>query len=798
MPAALQRALAWHRAGRLDEAERAYRDILRAWPDQFDAHHYLGVLAWQRGRLADADALLARARRINPDVAEASANHAGVLRDMGRGGEALASCDQALARKPDVAQTHYLRATILQALNRPDSALASYDRALALDPAFVDAYNERAGLFRALKRHAEALRDCDRVLALAPQAVAAQINRGGILRELGRFPEALASYDAARAQAPALADAHCGRGSVQNDLRRHDEALASFDQALRSRPRYAAAHCGRAAALSALNRHREALASSEHALAIDPQLAEALNNRGVALAGLGRDDDALASYEQALRLEPSLATALHNRAACLQHAHRHAEAVEAFARALAVEPTLPYARGMMLHARMHCCDWRGLAAEIDALRQSVRSGQRAASPFVFLTVADAPDEQLACARIWVADRCPLVDTAYRHHEPRRHDRIRLAYLSSDLQEHATAYLAAGVIEAHDPRRFETIALSFGPDATSPMRSRLRDGVTRFIDVRERSDAEVAQLMRSLEIDIAVDLKGHTTDSRPGIFARRGAPVQVNYLGYPGTTGAPYIDYIVADDVVVPPAAQAHYSERVVYLPGSYQANDARRRIATQVPSRADAGLPERGFVFCSFNSSYKITPPVFASWMRLLQAVDGSVLWLLDCNAAATANLRREAQAHGVDAGRLVFAPKQPVEMHLARHRLADLFLDTMPVNAHTTASDALWAGLPIVTCPGAAFAGRVAASLLRAAGLPELVMPSLLEYEAHALRLATDAALLQRIRQKLERQLPTCALFDTDRFRRQLEAAYVRMWQRSQAGAAPTGFAVAPDLETG
>lgn len=349
-----------------------------------------------------------------------------------------------------------------------------------------------------------------------------------------------------------------------------------------------------------------------------------------------------------------------------------------------------------------------------------------------------------------------------------------------------------MFEAQDKARFETIAISFGPDDASGMRERLVKAFDRFIDVRDRSDAAAAALIRSMEIDIAVDLKGFTQDARPGILALRPAPVQVNYLGHPGTMGARYIDYLIADRHIVPESRERYYSEKIVCLPDSYQCNDRQRRVASRPPARVDEGLPDAGFVFSSFNGSFKITPEMFDVWMRLLKSVEGGVLWLLDDNPAAVRNLKREAEARGVSARRLVFAPRKPLEEHLARHRLADLFLDTLPCNAHTTASDALWAGLPVLTCTGETFAGRVAASLLSAAGLPELVTDSLASYEALALSLARDPAALFRLKDKLALHRGVSPLFDTERFTRHLESAFVTMWKRTQNGLPPESFAVA------
>ncbi len=373
------------------------------------------------------------------------------------------------------------------------------------------------------------------------------------------------------------------------------------------------------------------------------------------------------------------------------------------------------------------------------------------------------------------------------------DKIRVAYLSADFHEHATTHLMAGLFEHHDADRFEITAISFGPDRRDDMRRRLSKAFGRFIDVRGKSDREVALLLREMEIDIAVDLKGYTQGSRPGILAQRPAPVQINYLGMPATMGTSCMDYIIADAWVIPPEDHLHYAERILYLPDSYQATDDSRNIDAHAPSRADLSLPEEDFVFCCFNNNYKITPDLFTLWMRLLHQVSGSVLWLLEDNPVATRNLRAEARRRGIAPERLVFAPRVAAGAHLARHRCADLCLDTLPYNAHTTASDALWAGLPVLTCAGTTFAGRVAASLLSAAGLPELITRDLDHYAALALELARNPARLRDIRARLAHNRDTCPLFATDRFRRHLESAYTILWERGRRQEPPAAFSVLP-----
>src|SRR5262249_39339191 len=384
------------------------------------------------------------------------------------------------------------------------------------------------------------------------------------------------------------------------------------------------------------------------------------------------------------------------------------------------------------------------------------------SPFVALGYLDDQALLRQCAENYVKNKIGKVPVSLWRGGGWRNDRIKIAYLSADFHRHATAYLMAELFERHDRARFELIGVSFGPDDRSDMRARLVSAFDRFVDVRAKSDAEVARLLSELKVDIAVDLKGYTQDCRPRILAHRPVPIQVNYLGFPGTMGADFIDYVIADEVVLPFDQQPFYSERIVHLPDCYQPNDRRRQIAGRTPARTEVGLPERGFIFCSFNNNWKIAPEVFDVWMRLLKAIGGSVLWLLRGNATAEQNLRKEAAARGVDPERLVFAPRIKLEDHLARHRLADLFLDTLPCNAHTTASDAFWAGLPVVTCRGKAFAGRVAASLLHAIGLPELVTSNMADYEALALTLACDPARLRDIKAKLARNRDTAPLFDT------------------------------------
>jgi predicted O-linked N-acetylglucosamine transferase (SPINDLY family) len=537
------------------------------------------------------------------------------------------------------------------------------------------------------------------------------------------------------------------------------------------------------------NQPGEALARIDEAMRSAGESADALALRSLALLNTQRPHDAVASADRALALDPRHGIALANRAAALSRLKRYEEAAEATARLVAANSEFPYARGSLFGARMYCSDWTDYTEQVERLRTAVNDGRRACRPFVFLQVADDAAEQRRCAERFVADLCPPAAEPLGASARYGHDRIRVAYLSTDLHNHATAYLMAELLERHDRQRFEITAFSYGPAIEDAMRTRLRAAVEHFLDVRELSDHAVAALLRERETDIVIDLKGYTQSSRPRILAARPAPVQVGFLGYPGTSGAPYVDYLVADREVVPPEQAHHYSERIVYLPDCYQPNDSRRPIALATPSRAELGLPEDAFVFCCFNNSYKITPPVFACWMTLLRETPNAVLWLLPANAAAARNLAESARRHGIDPRRLRFAEPLPLAEHLARQRRADLFVDTLPYNAHTTASDALWAGLPVLTCRGESFAARVAASLLRAVGLPELVTDSLDAYTERALRLARAPDELAALRARLEGNRLMSPLFDAARYTRHFEAALQAMHSRHERGLPPESF---------
>ncbi len=656
-------------------------------------------------------------------------------------------------------QDVYNQALVLHQRGKLVEAEQLYRQVLGVDARMLAARQMLGVLLVQQGRPEEALAMMQPALALNPRHAGVLVNAGNILNLMGRFAESLDHYDRALAIAPD-ADTWTNRGNTLQSLFRIEEALASYEQALRFNPRD----------------------------------IQALFRRGAILGDRGRAVEALEAYDKVLALNPNHIEALNNRG-YTRWSHTRWEAGEDYARAsadlqraLALAPDMPFLPGGVLHLKMEVADWTDFAAEKARLIAGVRAGAPVARPFMFQALSENPADSQTCARIFAnVTHPPAAETAPAFAR-KSGGKICLAYLSGEFREQATAILMAGLYERHDRETFDVIAVDNGSADTDAMSRRLKSAFDEWIDIGGLSDSEAAQKIRDAGVDILVNLNGWFGRPRMGVFAQRSAPVQVNYLGFPGTLGAPYMDYIIADRVVIPEGEERFYEEAVVTLPGCYQANDDRGRQMAPIPTRTEAGLPDTGFVFCNFNHVYKLTPETFAAWMRILKQVPDSVLWLLQGPSPLAQNMARHATAHGVAPERILYAQHLPPEKHLARLSLADLFLDQLPYNAHTTGSDALWAGVPIVTQTGSTFPGRVATSLLLAANLPELVTQSEEEFEALAVRLATQPQALAAVKSRLTRQ---CPLFDTDLFRRRIEAAYLRMWEACQAGQKPQGFAL-------
>jgi protein O-GlcNAc transferase len=786
-----RQALSFHRKGRAPEAEHLCLLVIGAEPNHFEARHLLALLRLQQEKYSEAFDLLAPLSRAQPHKPKVWSNLGLVLQKLKRYEEALDAFERVLAVKSNDAVTLHNKGTVLDQLGRCEEAITNFDLALMKRPAHAETHYCRGNAAKNLGRHQDAIASYSRALRLKPSHVEALHSRAYMLAQLGHYEQAIADYDRLLTiGGSAQAELHFNRALALQLSVRHEEALAGYDKAISARPNYAEAFYNRASMLAELNRHEEALESYDRALALRPDYIRALINRGNTLQRLRRHTEAVAGYDAALAINPDNAEALYNSGNALFESQCHAEALASYDRALQLAPDHPHALTGLANCALAICDWRRTTELATQLENRILTNQGVINPFTFLGYCDNPEMQYQCAKAFIQSRVPQPKSLLWSGEVWKHDRIRIAYLSSDFREHATAFLAIELFEHHDRTRFEVLGISYGHDDKSEMRARLVAAFDRFHDVASKSDSDVAQLLRDLQVDIAIDLKGITYSSRPSILAHRPAPIQVNYLGYPGTTGAEFIDYIIADQFVLPFAQQQYYTEKIVHLPNCYQVN-SQRQMTVSTLTRAEAGLPETGFVFCCFNNNYKIMPQVFDIWIRLLAALDGSVLWLLRDNKGAEANLRNEAQSRGIDPNRLVFADRVNLDEHLARHRLADLFLDTLPINAHTTASDALWAGLPVLTCLGRVFAGRVAASLVNAAGLPELITNSLEDYEKLAMRVAREPRLLARFKERLAQSMQTNPLFESRQYCRQIEAAYTMMFDLWQHGDSPQALTV-------
>ncbi|MDD0838653.1 tetratricopeptide repeat protein [Curvibacter sp. HBC61] len=727
--AAVAAGLSCHRQGRLDEARAHYHQALRADPGQVQALHFLGI---------------SYAQAQQPDLA-------------------LPWLEQACQLAPAEAPLHYSLGNVLSDLGQHEAAVAAYQTALQHQPGWVAACNNLGLAWRALGRHGEALAAFEQALQTQPTYAVGHNHKGLTLVALGQTTSALPCYEQALQLNPRYAEAHANLASALDQLGQHDDARAHWAQAVQWRPQDVQARLGLARNGLARRQAGEAVATLEPLLS-QPAVPDAVRH----LLGVARLE--LGDYAGAIALLEPLREAT---------------------------PPLPFLLGELAHARLQSADWAGLDGLRTQIEAGLRQRQPTVLPFTALSLTDDPAWQRQAAELFLAHEYPAWLPAVPERPAPRprasRTKVRLAYLSADFHLHATTHLMAELFELHDRQRFELIALSYGPRWEDPARQRLRAAFDQFWEVDDLSDPAIAQRARALGVDIAIDLKGFTTWGRPGIFLHRAAPLQVSYLGYPGTWGHPVMDYVIADRHVIPPQARDHFSEKVVYLPHSYQVNDRQRAVSTRQYARADCQLPPQGLVFCCFNNTYKISPETFTVWMRILQRCPGSVLWLLEDNPHAQQRLQAAAQAQGVAPERLVFAPRWPSAEHLARQTLADLVLDTFTYNAHTTASDALRAGVPVLTCPGASFASRVAASLNAAVGLQALNCASPADYEAEAVALAQQPERLQGLKQHLREQGLQAPLFDSPRFTRDLEAAYLAMLDRQDQGLPPSHLALPP-----
>jgi predicted O-linked N-acetylglucosamine transferase (SPINDLY family) len=741
----------------------------------------LGLIYSLQGKHQLALAAYDLALKIQPDDAEVLINKGSTYNDIKNYVLALEALEKATQIRPDIPEAWSNKGIALNNLNLYQESINAYNEAIRLTPSYHEAWSNKSAPLNKLKRFLEASEACDKALSLNPDYAEGWSNKGVTLHELKRYDEAITNYDKALSLKPDYAEGWFNKGAGLYELKRYDEAIAHYDRALSLKPDYHEAWSNKGNALNELKRFDEAITNYDKALSLKPDYAEGWSNKGVTLHELKRFDEAIAHYDKALSLKPDYAEGWSNKGITLNELKRYDEAIAHYDKALSLKPDIDWTSGDLLHTKMKICSWSGLIESLENISKKVVANEKVAAPFPLLALNDDALLHKKSSEIYIQSKYlfnPILGPILKRPQSQK---IRVGYFSADFKNHPVSLLTAELYELHDKNQFEIIAFSFGVDDKSPMRLRLSQAFDQYIDVSDMSDLEIAELSRNLKIDIAVDLGGFTSNSRTGIFSYRAAPIQLSYIGYLGTMGTEYYDYLLADKTIISIELQKFYSEKIAYLP-SYQVNDRKRIISDRQFTRVELGLPENGFIFCCFNNNYKILPAMFDSWMRILNAVEGSVLFLYAENEWSKANLIQEASLRGIDSARLIFGAHIPTEEYLARYRVCDLFLDTFPYNAGTTASDALWVGLPVLTLMGQSFASRMAASLLNAIGLPELITNTQAEYETLAIELAMNHQKLRDIKLKLANNRLTAPLFDTPLFVKNIEAAYLTMVEQYQA----------------
>ena len=679
----------------------------------------------------------------------------------------------------DTSQLLYQQGLAFHRQGLLDQAKQAYEQAVCINPRYAPALHTLGVIASQANDPATGVSLITSALAIEPNNPVFLTNASSALLSLQRFDEALSHCKQALSCKSNHLPALRNQGIALSGLLRHAEAICSFDLVLQKNPKQIDVILLRARSLCELKIFSEAVATVDRLLVLQPDFFEAHLLKAQALTAAMRYKQALEAIDAALVLDPCNALAWFQRGLILEYEKRFSDAIFSYTKAVALDPQLPYARGALMYAKILCCDWLDLQSISLSIKLQIEKKNRSIYPFGYQAVCDDEANLLLCAETVSQDKYPIQTFSYAHPSWLPHSKVRLGYLSGEFREQATSILMTEVWERHDKTQFEIYAFDNGWSDHSLRRARIEKAFDHVIDISRMPDLAVAKLIHDHQIDILINLNGFFGRERNKVFALRPSPVQVNYLGFPGTMGASYMDYLIADETVIPLSSQPHYTEKVVYLPGCYQPNDAQRGISDRAFTRAELGLPETGFVFCCFNNNYKITPSAFDVWMRILTQVPGSVLWLLQDTPEAASNLRREAKQRGLDPNRLVFADRLPNDEHLARHANADLFLDTWPYNAHTTASDALWAGLPLLTLKGSTFPGRVASSLLRNLQLPELITENVQAYEAMAVRLATDSDLLSALRSRLNAIKHDSTPFKPAQHTKELEALFMDMMKK-------------------
>jgi protein O-GlcNAc transferase len=756
-------ALEHHRASRWEAAMEAYQVAIRQYPHMPELPFNLASILHATGNWAAAEPLYRQATILKPAFAEAHNNLGDVYKQLGRYADAAMAFEKAIRLRPDYAEAFNNLGSVLQIQGHLEQAITSYRNAVAIKPELFQAFHNLATCFWRAKEFSLALEAAKQSVTLSPDFHDAQLQLGMFLQQTNQL----------------------------------DEAIPAFESAVQLKPDSINALLCLGNAYQLQGRLLQAIPVYEQLLAFDPTHFVACNDLATAYQEINHYGKAREYYERAVALAPDFASAYANLASCCFLQQDFQGSIDSCRKALVMNPTMHRVKMMLVNQLMLQCDWRDVERLSDELiaANDLETDLEAMAPFAFISLAKptTPEQQLRCARKWsnyLKQKC-CHRKVQRLTKVLAKRRIRIGYMSADFRTHAVAFMLPELFEQHDRSDFEVFAYALCGEDESPIRHRLKNGVDVFREMQSFSHRQAAEQIAADQIDILIDLQGYTTHNRSEILEMRPAPIQVSYIGFPGTMGCDFIDYILVDDYVTPPNQQAFYTEKLVHLPGCYQVNDSYHEVSDRQFTRAECGLPDDGFVFCSFNSFAKYTPTMFDCWMRLLRSVPNSVLWCAGQNDRANTNLQREAINRGVPKQRIVFAEQLPIGEHLARHHLADLFLDTYPYNGHATASIAIRMGLPIVTLSGSTLASRVAGSLLRAVDMSSLISTSFEEYETIAMRLATDPQACQATRSQLVKNLKIAKLFDGQDFARKVERAYRKMYALLQSGAAPSSMVI-------
>jgi len=810
---ALQQGVDAHKTGQVQEAHRLYAAILKAQPKHPDANHNMGLLFVGDGKIEVALPFFRIALEANPNIAQFWYSHivaliklerlldAKILLDQAKnkgikGGDfdqleqKINDTNKALAVKSGNADTHNNMGVTLQDQGNLEKAIEAYRKAIAIKPDYAGAYYNMANALKEQGNLEEAVVSYGKALSFKPDHADAHNNLGNVLKEQGNLEEAVVSYGKALSFKPDYVMAYYNMGHAFQDQGNLEKAIEAFRKAIVIKPDYAEAHNNMGRTLQDQGNLEGAIVSYCKALSLKPDYVMAYYNMGHALQEQGNLEKAIEAYSKVIAIKPDYTDAHYNMANALREQGNLEKAIEAIGKALAIRPDYESLVAQKLHWQAHICDWNSIAKDLKRVPE-LGITKKHVPPFALLSLEDSLDRHLTRSKIYAKAKYSQKVLLPKDKPSKRPKRIRIGYFSTDFKEHPVAYLIAKVLEQHNRDQFEVFGYSIYGSSSCIMRQRLKKSFDSFTDVQSMSDRDIALQARQDKIDIAVDLNGHTRYARTGIFAYRAAPIQINYLGYPGSMGMEFIDYIVADQHLIPSGSQKHFSEKQIYLPNTYMPTDDSRELSQKPMNRNDMGLPDDAFVFCCFNNNYKISPNEFDIWMRLLTKVEKSVLWLRKSNQISKINMKNEAQKRKVDPSRIVFADKLPMDEHLARHKLADLFIDTFAFNAHTTATEALWAGLPVVTKIGLGFAARVAGSLLNAVGLPELVTETERDYEALILELATNPTKLAKIKEKLATNRLTQPLFNTELYIKHLENGYQQAYKSYFEGNLPQAIIV-------